>query len=113
MNLAKLSCVPPRKGEPALSEDRVRDLARDVPGWTLRPGEPRLQKEFKFKDFASALAFVERVARIAEKEEHHPDIHIHYDRVVLVLWTHAIGGLSENDFIMAAKINTLKRRRVA
>jgi 4a-hydroxytetrahydrobiopterin dehydratase len=113
MDLTKKTCVPCAEGEPALPEDRARELAQDVPGWTLSPGEPRLQREFKFPDFAKAMKFVSKVAEIAEKEGHHPDIHIHYDQVTLVLWTHAIGGLSENDFIVAAKINALKPSHAA
>lgn len=113
MDLSKKTCVPCTQGEPALPEDRARELARDVPGWTLSWGEPRLQREFDFSDFAAALKFVNKVGRIAEKAGHHPDIHIHYNRVNLVLWTHAIGGLSENDFIVAAKINGLESSRAA
>jgi len=113
MDLAQKTCVPCKSGEPPLPEERARQLARDVPGWTLARGEPRLERQFKFSDFATAMKFVNKVADIAEKEDHHPDIQIHYDRVTLVLWTHAIGGLSENDFIVAAKINTLKAPRAA
>ena len=69
--------------------------------------ETRIRHEFKFKDFKQAIAFVNKAADIAEEEGHHPDIHIHYNRVVIELWTHSIGGLSENDFIMAAKIERL------
>ena len=113
MDLTKKKCIPCTKETPPLSEDRAKELARDVPGWTLDSGEPRLSREYKFPDFVSAMKFVDKVAVIAENEGHHPDIHIHYDRVKLVLWTHAIGGLSENDFIVAAKINTVKAARAA
>jgi 4a-hydroxytetrahydrobiopterin dehydratase len=111
MDLTKKTCAPCRRGDPALSEGKVRELAKEVPGWILAPGEPKLRREFKFRDFADAMAFVEAVARIAEEEDHHPDIHIHYNRVRLELWTHALGGLSENDFIVAAKINASRPRR--
>ncbi|TSC77471.1 MAG: hypothetical protein G01um101433_581 [Parcubacteria group bacterium Gr01-1014_33] len=70
-------------------------------------GARKIQREFTFKSFVKAMAFVDRVADIAEIEDHHPDIHIYYNRVVIELWTHAIGGLSENDFIVAAKIETM------
>ena len=113
MDLSQKTCMPCKQGEPPLSEGRVRELAKDIPGWILVPGESKLQREFKFRDFAAAMAFVGKVAGIAEKEDHHPDIFIHYNRVTLLLWTHAVGGLSENDFILAAKINTLKLQRVA
>ncbi len=65
----------------------------------------KISKEYKFKDFIGAVNFVNKVAEIAESEGHHPDIHINYNKVLLELWTHAIGGLSENDFIVAAKVD--------
>ena len=76
-----------------------------ISGWALDSKAERISKEFKFKDFIGAINFVERVADVAEMEGHHPDIHIYYNKVVLDLWTHAIDGLSENDFILAAKID--------
>lgn len=69
--------------------------------------DTKIRHEFKFKDFKQAMAFVNKAADVAEEEGHHPDIHIHYNRVIIELWTHSIGGLSENDFIMAAKIERL------
>ena len=63
------------------------------------------RREFEFADFKEALAFVNAVGEIAEDEGHHPDIHVHWNKVTLVLWTHAIGGLSDNDFIVAAKVD--------
>lgn len=80
----------------------------EVPGWELA-GEKkdRLVRRFEFRDFREAIAFVEKVAELAEAEDHHPDILISYNKVRLELWTHAVGGLSENDFIMAAKVNRL------
>jgi len=113
MELSKKTCVPCSRGEAPLPESRVRELFQAVPGWSLVEGEPRLRREFKFRDFGAAIAFVNKVAGIAEKEDHHPDILVHYDRVTLILWTHAIGGLSENDFILAAKINTIRPQRAA
>jgi len=113
MDLSQKTCVPCRQGDPPLPEGRVRELSQSVPGWSLVPGEPKLRREFKFRDFGSAIAFVNKVAAVAEREDHHPDILVHYDRVTLVLWTHAIGGLSENDFILAAKINTIRPQRAA
>ena len=70
----------------------------------------RIKREFKFKDFAEAIQFVNKVAEIAEQEGHHPDIHIFYNKVRIELWTHAISGLSENDFILAAKIEKMLER---
>ncbi len=91
----------------ALTPDEARVLVAQVPKWKLRKDEPRLWREYTFKDFVRAMKFVSKVAELAEAEGHHPDIHIHYNKVKLVLWTHDLGGLSENDFILAAKIDGL------
>jgi 4a-hydroxytetrahydrobiopterin dehydratase len=88
-----------------MSMEEAHDLIEQVPGWEL--GENKLTRRFKFKNFREAMAFVNRVAELAEDEGHHPDIHISWNRVRLDLTTHAIKGLSENDFIMAAKTNDL------
>lgn len=82
----------------------------EVPGWALSPEAENVSREFKFKNFMDAMEFVSQVADIAELEDHHPDIHIFYNRVRLELSTHSIKGLSENDFIVAAKINALPLR---
>lgn len=80
-----------------------------VPGWTLqREGIDRIEKVFKFKNFKKAMIFVNRVADIANEQDHHPDIFIHWNEVTLTLYTHAIKGLHDNDFIIAAKIDELK-----
>lgn len=73
----------------------------------LKDGSHKLRKQFKFKDFKEAIAFVNRIAKIAEEEQHHPDIYVFYNKVQVELFTHAVGGLSENDFIMAKKIDLL------
>jgi 4a-hydroxytetrahydrobiopterin dehydratase len=104
--LANRSCVPCRKGTTPLSEAEARRLATEVPAWSLTGG-PRLERRFEFEDFAAAMRFVNRVAEVAEAEQHHPDIAIHWNKVELTLWTHSIGGLHENDFVMAAKIDEL------
>ena len=84
----------------------------EVPGWRLISGELlKIVRELKLKDFAEAMRFVDRVAEVAEAEGHHPDFCVSWSRVRLELFTHAIGGLSENDFIMAAKIDELGRER--
>ena len=88
--------------------EEAKQYLKEVPGWSLGKTDEHLDmisSDLKFKDFKSALAFVNAVGKIAESEGHHPDIHIHYNKVKLVLYTHAIGGLSKNDFIVAAKIN--------
>jgi len=76
-------------------------------GWQILDGK-KLTKEFLFTDFIRAMSFVDMMADVAESEGHHPDIHIHYNKVQIELMTHAIGGLSENDFIVAAKIEQMK-----
>lgn len=90
---------------PPMSMEEARALMDQVPGWEL--GENKLSRRFKFKDFKAAMQFVNRVAELAEQEGHHPDIYISWNRVRFELTTHAIKGLSENDFIMAAKTNEL------
>mgnify|MGYP001564154036 CR=1 FL=1 len=105
-DLLKKKCVSCKgKGIKPLSRIGAQDYLDKTSGWTLDSKAKRISKEFKFQDFIGAINFVERVADIAEMEGHHPDIHIHYNKVLLELWTHAIGGLSENDFIIATKID--------
>ena len=104
-DLAQKKCVPCEGGVPPLDEAAARRYLASLSGWRLVDGK-RVQKEFTFKDFAQALAFANRVGAIAEAEGHHPDILIHsWNRVRLEIMTHAINGLSENDFILAAKID--------
>lgn len=91
-----------------MAKAEVERLLAQVSGWSLNG--KWITKEFKFKNFVEAMKFVGRVADIAEQEGHHPDIHIHYNKVRFDIWTHAIGGLSENDFILAAKIDALPVR---
>ena len=82
-------------------------MAAKVAGWNLNDDFTRLSRRFEFEDFRKAMEFVNRVAELAEEQGHHPDIAIHWNKVDLVLWTHKIGGLHENDFILAAKVNRL------
>ena len=92
------------KGTPPLADSEVKDLAALVPGWELRDG--KLTRDFSFKDFNEAFGFLARVALLAEAESHHPDISNSWNRVTLGFWTHTAEGLTRNDFIMAAKIDT-------
>lgn len=104
--LAERKCVPCEGGVPPLTEDQARLLVAQVnQAWHLEEG--KLVRQFKFRNFRDAMAFVNKVADVAESEGHHPDISISYNRVSLSLFTHAIKGLSDNDFIMAAKIDPL------
>jgi len=105
MELAAKRCKPCEGGMPPLNLDESKKLLAQVEGWKLE--EKTIQKSFKFKNFVEAIKFVNRVADLAESEGHHPDIHISYNRVKLSLMAHVIGGLSENDFILAAKIDRL------
>src|ERR1019366_7842404 len=108
MDLLKKKCVPCEGGVKPLNRTDAQDYLDQVFGWSMDERAQKVSKEFKFKDFIGAINFVERVADVAEMEDHHPDIHIHYNKVLLELWTHAIGGLSDNDFIVAAKVNEVK-----
>lgn len=109
MGTNKLSagrCKPCEGGVEPLNPARVRELLSRLPGWQL-DGESRLVRAFRFGDFRQARNWLSRVADIAQSENHHPDIHWSYNRVTIELTTHSIGALSENDFILAAKIGEL------
>ena len=106
MELTKRHCVPCEGGTPKLDRARIQALLPEVPGWA-ETGD-RLRRTFEHADFRAAMAFVNRMADLAEAEGHHPDFTVHYSRVDVELWTHAVGGLSENDFVLAAKISALR-----
>jgi 4a-hydroxytetrahydrobiopterin dehydratase len=107
MSLAGKHCRPCEGETPRLTDAEAAGLHVDVPEWTL--ADARLRRRFVFGDFAHAMDFVARMAALAEREGHHPDFAVHYRQVDVEIWTHAIGGLSENDFILAAKIDMLER----
>jgi len=100
---------PVTKSTVPLSRQEVVLLLREIPDWSL--GEQTIGREFHFKDFRSAMDFVDRVAQIANKQDHHPDIFISYNRVQITLSTHKIGGLTRNDFIVASKIDLLANQQ--
>jgi len=104
MDLATKKCVPCEAGTPPLSPEQIKEYLPQAQGWEVL-GNKKIRKKFHYKNFVEAMAFVNKLAEVAEEEGHHPDIHIIYNRVTIELTTHAIGGLSENDFIMGAKIN--------
>ncbi len=107
-DLMQKHCVPCEGGIPPLSNNEEDRLHEEVATWSLlRDGNHKLRKQFTLKNFLDAIAFVNKVAPIAEEEGHHPDINIFYNKVQIDLFTHAVGGLSENDFIVAAKIDAL------
>ena len=104
-DLAKKHCVPCENGEGKLDINKIKEYMPLVHDWFLVGDQ--IKRDFKFKSFKEAVEFVNKVAWIAEEEGHHPDIYIFYNKVNLTLYTHAASGLTENDFIMAAKINAL------
>jgi 4a-hydroxytetrahydrobiopterin dehydratase len=105
MSLAEQKCVPCEGGTPPLDQAAIDMNLAAVPGW--QQAGNTIKRDFKFKDFAEAMGFVNRVAVIAEAEGHHPDLALSYNHLTITLSTHTIGGLSVNDFIVAAKINKL------
>jgi 4a-hydroxytetrahydrobiopterin dehydratase len=105
MDLTSRRCVPCEGGVPKLGPEAVQELLAQVDGWAL--GDERITKRLKFRDFAHLMAFANRLADLAEREGHHPDFAVHYNILDLAIWTHAVGGLTENDFILAAKIDAL------
>lgn len=108
MDLSQKKCVPCEGGVPKLGPEKVQELLTQLDGWSVR--DDRLQRHFRFKDFKQAMAFVNGIAEIAEQEGHHPDFKVHsWNCVDVEIWTHAIGGLSENDFILASKIERVPR----
>ncbi len=113
-NLAAVKCVAVRRGEPALNGTEVEELHGQIPEWQIKEvdGEKRLEKTFKFKNFAQALEFTNKVGAIAEEEDHHPMIITEWGKVTLQWWTHVIGGLHKNDFIMAAKSDEIYDKAV-
>jgi 4a-hydroxytetrahydrobiopterin dehydratase len=105
--LATEKCVPCRGGVPPLAGEELAELARELGGgWNVVDGH-HLEKEFRFRDFAEALAFTNRVGAIAEEEGHHPDIVLAWGKVRITTWTHKIDGLTRSDFVLAAKIDAL------
>ncbi len=106
--LADKKCVPCSGGVPPLKHDEIVPLLSQLEGWEV-VDDHHLTRHYSFPDFVSALAFVNKVGDLAESEGHHPDIHLTYGKVGLQMYTHKIDGLSESDFILAAKIDKLPR----
>ena len=106
-NLSNKKCVPCQGGIPPLTADEItKYLPQIKEDWQLL-GSTKLHKEFQFNSFKEAIDFTNKVAKIAEEEQHHPNILINYNKVEIDIWTHKINGLHENDFILASKIDTL------
>ena len=109
MKLIEMDCVPCRGGEPKLSDEKIEALLPEVAAWEVvsEDGIPRLRRSFKFKNFAEALDFTNQIGALAEAQNHHPAILTEWGKVTLSWWTHVIGGLHQNDFISAAKSDSL------
>ena len=105
MSLSDLTCTTPQAGDAPLSTEQAEKLQRNLSDWSLAGA--MLQREFRFKEFREAMVFVNQVAKLAEQQAHHPDIFISCKAVRLNLTTHKVGGLSLNDFIVAARVNKL------
>ena len=104
-NLAACCGVPSEGSMTKLSADDVAGHLRAVPNWRL--DSDKLQQRFEFEDFVAAMRFVNAMASVAEEQGHHPDFSVHYNRVEVNIWTHAVGGLSINDFVLAAKLDQI------
>ena len=107
--LTKEKCTACRRDSPRVTDGEIAELRPQIPEWTLveREGILRLERVFRFKNFADAVAFTNRIAALAEDEGHHPAILTEWGRVTVTLWTHKIRALHRNDFVMAAKIDSL------
>ena len=105
--LAEKECAPCRGGEPPLKGEDLRKMAQQLKGGWNVVDEHHLEKEYRFKDFREALNFTNKAGELAEAQGHHPDIYLAWGKVRFTIWTHKIDGLTESDFIMAAKIDDL------
>ena len=109
--LASKNCVPCRGGTPPLKGDELHTFSHQLPNWNV-VNEHHITRTFTFPDFKEALEFVNRVGAIAEEQGHHPDILLAWGKVEITLWMHKVDGLTESDFIMAAKIDQLHRTEI-
>lgn len=112
VDLAKKRCAPCERGTIPLFRPQAEKLLKEIKNWSLSPDGKSITKLLTFKNYSEAMDFANRITPIAETEGHHPDLSIGWGRVGIVLSTHAIGGLSENDFILAAKIDKITERDV-
>jgi len=106
MDLASKKCVPCEGGVKPFTPPEIQRYLKLIPDWRVVEGK-KIQKELKFRDFVELMHFVDRMAQLAECEGHHPDFFVSYNRLTVTIWTHAIQGLSENDFILAKKLDNL------
>jgi 4a-hydroxytetrahydrobiopterin dehydratase len=108
MNLSEKHCVECKAGTLPLPPEKAQAMLKDVPGWDMSDDGKWLLKTYKFKNFVQALAFTNKVGEVAEQENHHPDFGLGWGYVNIRLQTHAVGGLHENDFVLAAKIEKIQ-----
>ena len=109
MDLTKKKCAPCEGRTPLFTDRQIEEYRTHIQSEWLVLGQKKLRRVFTFTDFVQAMRFVNAIAKVAESEGHHPDLTVSYNIVTVELWTHAIDGLSENDFILAAKINALQK----
>lgn len=108
--LAKKKCKPCEGGVPVLPREQALAYLKELPAWSLSEDGKAIRSHYVMKDFMAAISLIQKIAEVAESEDHHPDIHLTgYRKLAIELSTHAIGGLSENDFILAAKIDKLPK----
>ena len=109
-SLSRKTCVPCEGGVPKLARAQSKEFLKALPGWKLAADAKSIRKEWLMKDFSASVKLIDRIKTVAEADNHHPDLHLTgYRRFAVELFTHAIGGLSENDFILAAKIEKLPK----
>jgi len=106
-DLTEKKCLPCEGGVDALNPEQAAKLLQMIPNWQIRSDNKEISRDFTFKNYYQTMAFVNAIAWMAHKEDHHPDLEVGYNHCLVRYSTHAIGGLSENDFICAAKVNKL------
>jgi 4a-hydroxytetrahydrobiopterin dehydratase len=106
-DFTNMHCKPLAKGESPLDPDSVRDNLKSLEGWQVIETMNAIYREYRFRDYYHTMAFINAAAWIAHTEDHHPDMHVGYNRCTITYSTHSVGGLSENDFICAARTNAL------
>ncbi len=107
MNLSDQKCIPCEVGGVPLNKEETNFYLKDIPQWQIATNNKKISRLFSFEDFKESMVFVNKVANLAENEGHHPDMLINYNKVSIELTTHAVGGLSVNDFIIASKIDQI------
>ncbi len=114
MKMAQRKCAPCEGGTKSLTRDQAQKLLKEVPAWRISPDGKSIRIEYTLKNFMSGVKLINEIARVAEGDNHHPDLHlVSYRKLQVVLATHAVGGLSENDFILASKIDELPKETKA